>query len=161
MQKYGCEKFKEELSNLLGHVCRKCGRMGPGVGESDFKLIGGWTWQGNNGAEESWFCSNCTEESPEYAETIAKLRENTERLSRSTSSGSKSFKLVKSTSSDRIIVAPACLTENTTEVSNALPSCSTRILVPQDATAIRTIMECCDEAVEDRVEQGCLFVQKT
>ena len=152
MSSSSCEKFKGELSHLLEHVCRKCGKMGPGVGDGEFRLLGGWTWLSDQGAEEGWFCPDCTEESAEYTDTLEKLKEDTERLKKSPSSQTDSFKMVKSTSSTRTIVAPTCLIEGIADVSNAIPSLSTRILVPQDATAIRAIMGHCDEAIEDRVE---------
>ena len=37
-QSIGCSSYREELSQLLCHVCGKCGAMGPDIGEEDFVL---------------------------------------------------------------------------------------------------------------------------
>ena len=146
-QSFGSMAYEKELMQVLDHVCCKCGTMGPLVGEDGFVLRGGWT---DADGDKAWFCSNCTEESPEYADVLQKLRDDTERLKGPTNSQESDMKVVRSPSSDRLILAPACLTEDSIEVSEVLPS--TRILVPNDGSAVRAIMKICGEAVQEKLE---------
>ena len=73
--------YRNELSQLLSHVCGMCGSMGPVIGE-DFSLKGGW-----NG--HAWICGNCSEDSPEYDEVKQQLEEKTRRLQGARSSSSR------------------------------------------------------------------------
>ena len=146
---FGYVAYKKELMNIMDHVCCKCGTMGPLVGKDCFVLRGGWT---DADGEKAWFCPNCTEESLEYADVKQKLRNDTEKLKGPRNSQNNDMKVVRSSASDRLIVAPVCLTEDSEEVSEVVPSLSTRILVPHDASALRALMTCCDGAVEDKSE---------
>ena len=148
-QSSGHVTYRKELMQILSHVCCKCGNMGPLVGEDGFVLKGGWT---NANDESAWFCTKCTETSPEYADVKRQLREDIEKLKGPRSSQDSDMKAVRSSTSGRLVVAPVCLTEDSLEVSDIVPSLSTRVLVPNDATALRALMTCCDGAVEDKSE---------
>ena len=148
-QSYGYVSYRKQLMQILAHVCCKCGVMGPVAGEPDFVLRGGWT---NADDKEVWFCSKCTDTSPQYADVKRQLVEDTERLKRPRGSQESDIKVVRSATSGRLIVAPVCLTEDNLEEAEVVPSLSTRILVPYDATALRVLMPTCDRAVEDKSE---------
>ena len=150
----GFLSFKHELSQLLAHVCCRCGAMGPVEGEDDFVLKGGWTDADGNPV---WFCSTCSEESPEFKEVKQKLEGYTERLKGPQGSQVGDIKVVSCSVSGSLIVAPMCLTEGRPAALQFAPSLSTRVLVPYDASAIRAIKRWCDEAFKDKHElQECV-----
>ena len=151
---FGYVPYRTELSQLLAHICCRCGTMGPVVGEDDFVLRGGWTDADDNPV---WFCSKCTEESPDFEEVKRKMQDETERLKGPRGSQHRDIKVVRCSVSGRLIVAPACLTEDRPDALQTAPSLTTLVLVPYDATAIRAIMRWCDEAVKERHElQACV-----
>ena len=153
-QSYGCLSYKEELSKILDHVCCRCSAMGPVVGEDSFDLRGGWT---DANDDPAWFCSKCSEDSPEYDEVKQKLEGDAERLKGPRGSQESDVKIVSCSQSGRLIVAPKCLTEDRPDVPQYAPSLSMRVLVPSDASAIRAIMRWCDETVQDKQElQECV-----
>ena len=149
-QSIGCTSYREELSQLLCHVCGKCGAMGPDIGEEDFVLRGGWTRAG--GGERCRFCSRCTEESPEFEEVKQKLEGETERLKGQQDSQESDVKIVRLSTSDRLVVAPRSLTESSQDVPQYATSLSTLVLVPSHPSAIRANMGWCDEVSRDRSE---------
>ena len=146
-QSFGYVAYNQELMKIMDHVCCKCGTIGPLVGKDGFVLRGGWT---DAEGEKAWFCTNCTEESPEYADFLQKLTDDTKRLSGPGNSQENVMKVVKSPSSARMILTPACLTEDLIEESEVSPS--TRSLVPNDGSAVRAIMKICDEAAQEKSE---------
>ena len=154
-QGFGCLTFKKELSQLLAHTCCKCGTMGPVIGEDNFVMRGGWKDDATDRA--SWFCSKCSEDSPDYNEFRQRLEGEVDRLKGPRGSQDSDIKVVRCSASGRSIVAPVCLTEDRPEVSQFVPSLSTLVLVPYDASAIRAIMGWCDEALKDKHElQECV-----
>ena len=149
----GCASYRSELSRLLEHTCCKCGIMGPVVGEEDFVMKGGWTYEGG---DEAWFCHKCSEESPDFEEIEARLSSTTEKLKGPKDSQLCDVKVVRCSQSGRLTVAPTCLTEDRLDVVQAEPSLSTLVLVPYDSSAIRGISKWCDEVIKDRPElQEC------
>ena len=145
----GYTSYRSELSRILAHTCCKCGNMGPVVGEANFVMKGGWT--GGDG-EGSWFCPHCSEESPDFDEVKEKLSSSTEKLKGPRDSQECDVKVVRCAQSGRYTVAPSCLTEDRPGVVLAEPSLSTLVLVPCDDSAIRAVMNWCDEVVKDRSE---------
>ena len=149
-QTCGYITYGKELNQLLAHICCRCGSMGPVDGEDAFVMRGGWTYDDDE-SEALWFCSKCTEESPDYDEFLQKLKEDTDKLKGPRSCQQNAIKVVKSPTSGRLIVTPACLVEES-EASEEMPSMSTVVLVPFDGSAMRTIKRCCDEAAPEREE---------
>ena len=150
-QTCGYITYGKELTQLLAHVCCRCGSMGPVGGKDGFTMRGGWTYADGE-SEALWFCTQCTEESPEYEEFLQKLKANTDRLKGPSSCHQNAIKIVKSPTSSKLIVAPVCLVEDSIEASEVAPSLSTTVLVPFDGLAIRTIIKCCDEAAHEKEE---------
>ena len=137
-QRCGYITYGKELTQLLEHVCSRCGSMGPVDGEDAFVMRGGWTYDDDE-SEAIWFCTKCTEESPDYDEFLQKLRENTDKLKGPSGCQQNAIKIMKSPTSSRLIFTPACLVEESIEVSEVMPSMSTVVLVPFDGSAMRTI----------------------
>ena len=148
-QNIGCNSYREELSQLFLHACVKCGAMGPDLGEEDFALRGGWT---DDNGQRVWFCSKCTEESPEFQEFKQTVEGETERLKGQQGSQESDLMVVRSPTSDRLIVAPRSLTESSEGVPQYAESLSTLVLVPSHPSAIRAIMRWCDEVLKDTSE---------
>ena len=150
-QTCGYITYGKELAQLLVHVCCKCGAIGPVDGEDGFVMRGGWTFADDE-SEALWFCTKCTEESPDYVEFLEKLRENTDKLKGPSGGQQAAIKIIRSPTTSKLIVTPACLVEESIEASEVMPSMSTAVLVSFDSSAVRTIMRCCNEAVPEREE---------
>ena len=148
-QSYGCVSYREELSQILNYVCCRCGTMGPVVGEEHFVMRGGWT-DGNG--DQAWFCSKCSEDSPEWETVRQKLSDDTERYKGPNNSQECEVKAVESQILHRLTLAPACLTENNVDIPQLPPSLSTLVLVPNHPSAIRAIKNWCDDVVKEKSE---------
>ena len=148
-QSIGCTSYREELSHLFLHACVKCGAIGPDHGEEEFALRGGWT---HDNGQRGWFCAKCTEESPEFPEIKQKLEDETERLKGQRGSQESDLKVVRSSSLNRLIVAPRSLTESSQDVPQYAASLSTLVLVPSHPSAIRSSMGWCDDVLKDKLE---------
>ena len=144
-QNLGCTSFRKELSQLFQYVC-KCAAIGPDLGE-DFALRGGWT---DNDGVRAWFCPKCTEESPDFEEVKQKLTGDTKRLKGQKNSDESDLRVVRLSSSGRLVVAPRSLAESSPDVLQYAASLSTRIVVPSHPSAIRANMGWCDEVVKDK-----------
>ena len=147
-QSYGCVYYREELSKILSHVCSKCCAMGPVDGEH-FVLRGGW--QEANG-DPVWRCSKCSEDSPDWEDFRRQLSNDTRRLKGPNNSQECDVRAVDSQILNRLTFAPACLTENVVHNPQLPPSLSTLVLVPNHPSAIRPILNLCDEAVTEKSE---------
>ena len=145
-QSCGIMIFKKELSQLLAHVCVKCGCMGPTTGE-EFLLKGGWT---DDCDERLWFCSSCSEESQDFAEVKRQLEDRVNRLKGPSNSPSSDVKVTRCSRSGQPILAPVCLSEDGQHISNFVPSSSTLVQVPYDASGLRIIKKLCDDVLEDK-----------
>ena len=148
-QSIGCTHYREELSQILRHICGKCAVMGPEVGEEDFGLRGGWS---RTDGERMWFCSKCTTESPDFEEVKQKLKDDSERLKGQRGSEESDLKVVRLPRSEGLIVVPRSLTDTGVDVPQYVASLSTLVLVPSHPSAIRANMRWCDEVVKDKYE---------
>ena len=148
-QSIGCTSYREELSQLFLHACVMCGAMGPDLGEEVFQLRGGWT---HDNGQRGWFCSKCTEESPQFPEIKQKLEGEVERLKGQQGSQESDLRVVRSSTLDRLIVAPRSLNESDQDIPQYAASLSTLVLVPSHPSAIRANMRWCDKVLEDKSE---------
>ena len=148
-QSYGCVSFREELSRILNYACCRCGTLGPVAGEEQFVMRGGWT---DANGDPAWFCSKCSENSPEWETVRQKLSDDVERLKGPNDSQECDLKAVESQILHRLTLAPACLTENNADIPQLSLSLSTLVLVPNHPSAIRGIKNWCDNVVKEKSE---------
>ena len=150
----GRSTMKHELSQLLAHVCCKCGAFGPSLGE-EFSLKEGCA---DEYADHDWYCSHCSETSLGYSEFKQQLQEKTERLKGARGSPSSDVTVSRCLSSGRPVVTPVCLlSEDSQRLPQFAPCLSTHILVPYDASALREIKGWVEEIFPDKDEiQVCV-----
>lgn len=145
----GRSTMKHELSQLLAHVCCKCGAFGPSLGE-EFSLKEGCA---DEYADHDWYCSHCSETSLGYSEFKQQLQEKTERLKGARGSPSSDVTVSRCLSSGRPVVTPVCLlSEDSQRLPQFAPCLSTHILVPYDAPALREIKGWIEETLPDKEE---------
>ena len=141
--------FRREIGELLGHVCFKCGIMGPVLEEESFKM----TFVGiRDDGLRLWRCSICSDQSPPFDELRQRLRNEGERLR---SSGvqlqERELKAVAMQGSGELIFVPSNMVEDYNGPYNG-PTCSSGVLVPTRPPAIETIIQECDKALQEKTE---------
>ena len=147
-EKTGVTTYSDELAALFTHVCYKCGAMGPPLpgGDQSCQMTPAAT---ESEGSEKWRCSKCMPSSPSFSQVKESLAAQTEDL--------------KKISERELRIA---FTRPTEEVTFCLPdvpivsnhhpperfdvSLMTKILVPIEAPAVKTVLDQCEEAFQQK-----------
>ena len=147
-EKTGVTTYSDELAALFTHVCYKCGAMGPPLpgGDQSCQMTPAAT---ESEGSEKWRCSKCMPSSPSFSQVKESLAAQTEDL--------------KKISERELRIA---FTRPTEEVTFCLPdvpivsnhhpperfdvSLMTKILVPIEAPAVKTVLDQCEEAFKQK-----------
>ena len=142
-ERIGLTIYCTKLSSMFAHICYLCGTMGPAGGDLACQMIPAATGEG-----DQWRCAKCTHSSPDLPEVMRVLAIKTEDLKKISET---ELRIAFPRSNEEVtFTLPNVLVEPHDPPDTFDLSLMTKILVPTEAPAVETVLNQCEEALQQK-----------